>query len=104
MRRKLVNWLGLMGVVSLVSYTAAVAFAPLAYPGYDWMAQAVSDLSAATAPSRMLWNQLAAPYGVCSVVSATCASIYVSVHETSTKVFRLGVYLFCLMRWVSDVG
>lgn len=104
MRRKLVNWLGLTGVVSLVSYTVAVAFAPLAYPGYDWMAQAVSDLSAATAPSRMLWNQLAAPYGVCSVVSATCASIYVSEHKTSTKVFRLGVYLFCLMRWVSDVG
>ena len=104
MRRKLINWLGLTGIVSLVSYTAAVAIAPLAYPGYDWMAQAVSDLSAVTAPSRMLWNRLSAPYGVCSVVSATCASIYVSERNISTKAFRLGVYLFCLMRWVSDVG
>lgn len=104
MYRKLINWLGLTGVVSLVSYAAAVILAPTAYPGYDWMAQAVSDLSAATAPSGMLWDQLTAPYGVCSVVSATCASIYVSEHKASTKVFRLGVYLFCLMRWVSDVG
>ena len=104
MRRELVNWLGLAGVVSLVSYTAAVVLSPSAYPGYNWMAQAVSDLSATTAPSRALWNQLAAPYGVCSVVSATCASIYVSERKVSSKVFRLGVYLFCLMRWVSDVG
>lgn len=29
-------------------------------PGYDWMAQAVSDLSAADAPSLALWNQLSA--------------------------------------------
>lgn len=32
-----------------MSYTAAVVFSPLAYPGYDWMAQAVSDLSASNA-------------------------------------------------------
>lgn len=104
MRRALVNWLGLAGAVSLVSYMAAVVLSPSAYPGYNWMAQAVSDLSADTAPSRALWNQLAAPYGVCSVVSATCASIYVSERKVSSKVLRLGIYLFCLMRWVSDVG
>ena len=45
MKKTLVQKLGLLGVVSFLSYAAAVAFAPLAYPGYDWMAQAVSDLS-----------------------------------------------------------
>ena len=104
MRKALVNWLGLAGVVSLVSYTAAVVLSPAAYPGYNWMAQAVSDLSADTAPSRALWNQLAAPYGVCSVVGATCASIYVSERKVSSRLLRLGIYLFCLMRWVSEVG
>jgi len=54
----LINRLGLLGLLSLLSYTAAVIFAPLAYPGYDWMAQAVSDLSAGNAPSQMLWQQL----------------------------------------------
>ena len=37
------------GVAAFLSYTAAVVFSPLAYPGYDWMAQAVSDLSASNA-------------------------------------------------------
>ena len=46
-KRTLTQKLGLLGVVSFLSYTAAVVFAPLAYPGYNWMAQAVSDLSAA---------------------------------------------------------
>ena len=57
MKRKLIHWLGLCGILALLSYTAAVVFSPSAYPGYQWMAQAVSDLSAETAPSRQLWNQ-----------------------------------------------
>ena len=34
-RRTLVQKLGLLGVVSFLSYTAAVVFAPLAYPCYN---------------------------------------------------------------------
>lgn len=102
--RKLINWLGLTGIVALLSYAAAVVFSPLAYPGYNWMAQAVSDLSAETAPSRMLWNQLAALYGKCSLVSVTCVSIFISEKKISTKLFRIGVYLFAVMNWISGVG
>ena len=104
MNRKLIQWLGLTGVVALLSYTAAVLFSPLAYPGYDWMAQAVSDLSAETAPSKMLWNQLAAPYNICSVVCATCVSVYVSEQKISSRLFRVGICLFAIMNWVSAVG
>ncbi len=68
MHKSLIQKLGLLGIVSFLSYTAAVVFAPLAYPGYNWMAQAVSDLSAANAPSLVLWNQLSALYNVCGVV------------------------------------
>ena len=102
--RKLINWLGLTGIVALLSYASAVVFSPLAYPGYNWMAQAVSDLSAETAPSRMLWNQLAALYGKCSLVSVTCVSIFISEKKISTKLFRIGVYLFAVMNWISGVG
>lgn len=68
MHKSLIQKLGLLGVVSFLPYTAAVVFAPLAYTGYNWMAQAVSDLSAANAPSLVLWNQLSALYNVCEVV------------------------------------
>ena len=49
MNRKLINWLGLTGVVALLSYTLAVGISPSAFPGYNWMEQAVSDLSAESA-------------------------------------------------------
>lgn len=38
--------LGICGIVSFLSYTAMVIFSPFAYPGYDWLRMAVSDLSA----------------------------------------------------------
>ena len=56
MNRKLINWLGLLGILAFASYAAAVIFSPMAYPGYNWMEQAVSDLSAESAPSRHLWE------------------------------------------------
>ena len=104
MRRKLIRWLGLTGLLALLSYTAAVVFSPMAYPGYDWMSQAVSDLSADSAPSRGLWERLAALYGVGSVVCATSAAVYVSERKISTRFFRVGVYLFAGMNWISHVG
>ena len=44
--KNFLNHCGLLGVAAFLSYTAAVVFSPLAYPGYDWMAQAVSDMNA----------------------------------------------------------
>ena len=104
MNRKLINWLGLTGVVAFISYTLAVIISPSAFPGYNWMEQAVSDLSAESAPSRMLWNQISALYGVCSVVCVTCVSIYISESRTSNRLFRIGMYLFTIMSWISNVG
>lgn len=104
MSKKLINYLGVTGVVALISYAAAVCFSPLAYPGYDRLAQAVSDLSAENAPSRMLWGQLSALYGVCSVVCVTCVSAFVSERKTGTRLFRIGIYLFTVMNWISKVG
>ena len=104
MKRKLIHWFGLTGLLALLSYAAAVIFSPMAYPGYNWMAQAVSDLSAETSPSRILWNRLAAFYGTGSVVCATCVAIYVSDERLSTGLFRVGIYLFAAMNWVSAVG
>ena len=103
-KKKLINWLGLMGIIQLISYSAAIIFSPIAFPGYDWKSMAASDLSAMNAPSRMLWDQLSAFYDVGSVVCSTCVSIYVSDKKISTKLFRLGVYLFTIMNWISKVG
>ena len=102
MKKTLLQRLGLLGVVSFLSYTAAVVFAPLAYPGYNWMAQAVSGLSAANAPSLALWNQLSALYNVCEVVCVTVVCI--GIQGWKTKLLRSGIYLFAVMEWISAVG
>ena len=74
----------MLGIIALLSYTAAVVFSPLAYPGYNWMAQAVSDLSAANAPSLRLWNQLSILYNVCALVCGmmVCAGIKNRAYRT----------------------
>ena len=102
MKKSLIQKLGLLGIVSFLSYTAAVVFAPLAYPGYNWMAQAVSDLSAANAPSLALWNRLSAFYNVCEVVCVTVVCI--GIRGRRTKRLRAGIYLFAVMEWISAIG
>ena len=87
MKKPLIQKLGLLGIVSLLSYTAAVAFAPLAYPGYDWMAQAVSDLSAADAPSLEMKIIPAEYFGVVERFSVFAATGFNAA---------LGIHLFCL--------
>ncbi|WP_270391895.1 DUF998 domain-containing protein [Blautia massiliensis (ex Durand et al. 2017)] len=103
MRKKnFMNYCGLLGIVALLSYTVAVVFSPLAYPGYNWMAQAVSDLSASNAPSLGLWNQLSSLYNICTLICAmmVCAGI----QGKGSRLLRSGIYLFTAMEWISAVG
>lgn len=102
MKKTLINWLGLLGVVGLLSYTAGVVFSPRAYPGYDWKAQAVSDLFAMNAPSLLLWNQLTSLCGACVMVSVM--SVCVFIQGKLNRTLRAGIYLFAAMQWVSTVG
>ncbi len=73
--------LGICGIISLLSYTAMVVLSPLAYPGYDWLSMAVSDLTAVGAPSAELAGQLNALYGPCGLVSimAVCVLLRCSL-------------------------
>ena len=102
MKRDFINYCGLLGIVAFLSYTAAVVFSPLAYPGYNWMAQAVSDLSAANAPSLRLWNQLSSLYNVSTLVCAMM--ICAGIQGRGSRILRIGIYLFTVMEWVSAVG
>jgi len=101
-KKTLINRLGLLGIVSFISYAVAVIFAPLAYPEYDWMSQAVSDLSAADSPSFVLWSQLSSLYGVGGI---TCLMmVCVAIKDKFNRTLRVGIYLFAVMFWVSVVG
>lgn len=94
--------LGIFGIISLLSYTAMVVFSPLAYPGYDWMSMAVSDLCAEGAPSAALAARLNALFGPCALVSVM--AVCVGVAGCKSKLFKIGVYCFAAMEWVCNVG
>lgn len=77
-------------------------FSPLVYPGYDWLSMAVSDLSAVGAPSADLANRLNALFAPCGIVSIM--AVCVSMEHVREKLLRLGIYIFCAMEWVCNVG
>ena len=94
--------LGLLGLISLLSYAAMVLFSPLAYPGYDWKSMAVSDLSAEDAPSQALAGQLNALYGPCALVSIM--AVCVASAGFRSGVLRCGIFFFAAMEWISEAG
>lgn len=96
------KYLGLFGIVSLLSYAAMVVFSPLAYPGYDWLSMAVSDLSAVGAPSAALAERLNALFGPCAVVSIM--AVCVGSAGCRSKLLKTGIGFFAAMEWVTVVG
>lgn len=80
-----IKHLGIFGIVILLSYTAMVVFSPMAYPGYNWLSMAVSELSAQGAPSAVLAARLNALFGPCALVSIM--AVCVSIRECRPKLF-----------------
>ena len=100
--RKLENWFGLLGVAGYIIYLLTVFISQRAYPGYNWMGQAISDLSALNAPSRELWTQLTTVSSACGLVFSALAPIY--IRNRLNRNLRVGIYLFAVLSWVDTLG
>ncbi|TCT16070.1 uncharacterized protein DUF998 [Natranaerovirga pectinivora] len=101
-RKKLINWLCLSGIISLVFYILHTSVGAMYYPGYDWMSQAVSDLTAINAPSFMIANGLASVYALFACLNVVLVCII--IQGKGNRALRLGIYLFAVMNWVSAIG
>jgi len=102
MNSKLVRLLSLSGVVAAVFYFLHVYFGIQNYPNYNSLSQAVSDLTAIDAPSFVVASGLSALYSMFSVLGCTFLCLIVS--NQINKTFRLGIYLYTMMNWVSSIG
>ena len=102
MKKTLVNWFGLFGLVGLISYILAVMFAPSAYPGFDWLRQPPTALYAVDAPSFALWNQWASLYAVGGLTCVTMLCI--AVQGKWNKPIRFGIYLMAASSWFNSIG
>ncbi len=102
MNKNRIQWLALMGMVGLIFYFLHVILGEISYPGYNPLSQAVSDLTAATAPSREIASAYSTVYAFFTV--AACTLLCVFYQGRVNKVFRLGIYLFAVMEWTSAIG
>ncbi len=90
------------GALAVISYALHVVFGRLGYDGYDWLSQAISDLTADDSPSRVVARWFSGLYGAFSVIALTISLTIWREHGTKTE--RLGVMLFTMMLFISAVG
>lgn len=102
MNSKLVRLLSLSGVVAAVFYFLHVYYGTQNYPNYNSLSQAVSDLTATDAPSFVIASRFSALYSMFAVLG--CTFICLIVSNQINKTFRLGIYLYTIMNWISSIG
>ena len=100
--KKLINYLCLSGILSIVFYLLHDIVGAMNYPGYDWMSQAVSDLTSTDAPSFVVASGFVTIYKILNCLC--CALLCILVKNELKKSFRVGVYLFSIMNFISAIG
>lgn len=101
-KHNLLQWFCLSGILGLLFYILHMVIGAMYYPGYDWMRQAVSDLTAANAPSREIANRFADLYTLFSTLC--CTLVCVTIQDKGSRLLRIGIYLFTAMNWISAIG
>lgn len=100
--RKLINWLCLLGILSFVFYLLHDIIGAANYPGYNWMGQAVSDLTATDAPSFIVASGYVTVYKIFSCVVS--ALVCILIKNQKSRTLRVGIYLYAIMNFISAVG
>ena len=100
--KKLINYLCLSGVISILFYLLHDIIGGLNYPGYSFMRQAVSDLTATDAPSFVVASGFVTVY---KILNCLCSALLcILIKNEKKKALRLGVYLFSIMNFISAIG
>ena len=101
-KKKLINWLALSGIFSIVFYLLHDIVGAMNYPGYNWMSQAVSDLTATDSPSFVIASGFVTVY---KILSCLCSAIVcILVKNEKKKTLTIGIYLFSIMNYISAIG
>ena len=101
-KKKLINWLCLSGILSAIFYLLHDIIGAMYYPNYNWLSQAVSDLTATDAPSFVIASGFATIYKIFNCLC--CALLCILIKNENKKTLRLGVYLFFIMNFISAIG
>lgn len=100
--KKLINWLCLTGIISIIFYLLHDIVGALNYPGYNFMSQAVSDLTATDSKSFVIASGFITVYKIFNCLC--CALLCILIKNENKKSLRVGVYLFSVMNFISAIG
>ena len=80
------------GIVCSLVYLAANVIVPMRYPGYDWISQTVSELSAIGSPVRDLWVASQVPFAI--LLIAFGAGVWMSAGTSRALRWAAGFIIF----------
>ena len=100
--KKLINYFCLSGIISIIFYILHDVIGTMNYPGYNWMSQAVSDLTATDAPSFVVASGFVTVYKILNCLC--CALLCILMKNENKKSLRIGIYLFAIMNFISAIG
>lgn len=101
MKKSLINWLCLSGVISILFYVLHDIIGAMNYPGYNWMSQAVSDLTATDSPSFVISSGFVTVY---KILNCLCCALLCILTKNENKKLKIGIYLFSIMNFISAIG
>lgn len=101
-KKKLINWLCLSGILSVIFYLLHDVIGTMNYSGYNWMSQAVSDLTATDSPSFVIASGYVTVYKILNCLC--CALLCILLKNEKSKCLKIGVYLFSIMNFISAIG
>lgn len=99
--KKLINYLCLSSVISIIFYILHDIVGAMNYPGYNPMSQAVSDLTATDAPSFIVASGFVTVYKILHCLALVLVCI---LSKNERKSLRIGIYLYTIMGFISSIG
>jgi hypothetical protein len=91
-----------VGVLAVIFYFLHVILGSINYPGYDFLSQAVSDLTSDSSPSKVIARFFSSLYGILS--SLVMIGFLYTFRNEKVKILKIGVYLLSSMYIISAVG
>ena len=100
--KNLINYLCLSGIISVIFYLLHDIIGAINYPNYNWLSQAVSDLTATNSPSFIIANEFLTLY---KIFNCLCSALLcILIKNEKNKFLRFGIYLFSIMNYISAIG
>ena len=91
-----------IGILSVIFYFLHVMIGQMNYPNYDYLSQAVSDLTSDSSPSKGIARFFSSLYGILS--SLVMIGFLYTFRNENVKILKIGVYLLSSMYIISAVG